>query len=263
MDIDRLYKYVDQLQSRGGYVFTENDVMEALQCSVVAFRHAALRLIAKKRIARVRPGYYVIVPMEYNLVGVPPPNWYIDKLMRDYYILPYYVGLLTAAALYGAAHQQPQVFQIITTKVLKPIILPRTKIRFYVKKNINDQFLTRKNTPTGYMTVSSPELTALDLVQYIESAGHLNNVATVLIELVETIDVNRLVVVAKQFPLAIVQRLGFLLETFTELTIEPLYQWVSTQDTRAIGLRADRGYKKSKQNKRWKIWVNEKVEPDL
>lgn len=261
--IETLPKYVDYLQSKADYVFSESDAIKALRCSTIAFRRAAQRLVAKKRIARIRPAYYVIIPLEYKSIGAPTPPWYIDALMKNYYNLPYYVCLLTAAALHGAAHQQPQIFQVITTKPLKPVILPRTTIRFYVQKKINDQFLEKRNTPSGYMTISTAELTALDLVQYVESVGHLNNVATVLIELAESINIDRLVIIAKQFPRAIVQRLGFLLENFTNLGVDPLCQYLNTQLIRATALIPGKDHRSYKQNKRWKVWINEEVEPDL
>ncbi|MET0637788.1 MAG: type IV toxin-antitoxin system AbiEi family antitoxin [Chitinophagaceae bacterium] len=47
----------------------------------------------------------------------------------------YYVGLLSAAALYGAAHQQPMEFFVITEKpALRNIKSKKLKINFYVKK---------------------------------------------------------------------------------------------------------------------------------
>ncbi|MFA6408565.1 MAG: type IV toxin-antitoxin system AbiEi family antitoxin [Gammaproteobacteria bacterium] len=261
--IKKLPAYVDCLQSRAEYTFSEADALQALRCSVIAFRHAAQRLVSKKRIARIRSCYYVIVPMEYSSIGVPTPHWYLDSLMRHYFKLPYYVGLLTAAALQGAAHQQPQVFQVITTKQLRPIHLPRTQIRFYVKRNIDEQFVEKRNTPAGYMSISKPELTALDLVQYAESSGHLNNVATVLAELAEALNVEQLVLAAQKFPCVVTQRLGYLLEKFTNLDIEKLHQWFIAQSIRTTVLMPGKKYRGSKQNKRWKIWVNEKVEADL
>lgn len=36
---------------------------------------------------------------------------------------PYYVGLLSAAALHGAAHHQPQEFQVVTNKQFRPAVL--------------------------------------------------------------------------------------------------------------------------------------------
>lgn len=46
-------------------------------------------------------------------------------------------------------------------------------------------------TPTGYMNVSTHEMTAFDLVRYVKSAGYLNHVATILSELQEKFDLTR------------------------------------------------------------------------
>jgi predicted transcriptional regulator of viral defense system len=257
-----LPKYVDYLQARGSYVFTQEQALNVLKSSQAALRLSIHRLLAKKRIAQLRRGFYVIVPMEYETAGILPTSWYITAFMR-HYKLPYYVGLLSAAALYGAAHQQPQEFQIITTKPTKPIILPRGRIKFFVKKKIIDKYILKKQTETGYISISSPELTAYDLIQYIESSGHLNNVATVLIELAESIDSKTLASVARNSPLVIVQRLGFLLEQFTNLNVELVYQWLKTQNIRTTPLRPNKTHKRYKRNNRWKVWINEKVEPDL
>ena len=70
-------------------------------------------------------------------------------------------------------------------------------------------------------------------------------------------------IASKQFPFAIIQRTGFLLEEFTNLNLETLYQWLKTQHFRATPLIPGKNYNSYKQNKRWKVWVNEKVEPDL
>jgi len=72
-----------------------------------------------------------------------------------------------------------------------------------------------------------------------------------------------LLTIAKQFSFTVVQRLGFLLEEFTNLDVEPLYQWLRTQNIRPAVLMSGKNYRKYKQNKRWKVWINEKVEPDL
>jgi hypothetical protein len=39
----------------------------------------------------------------------------------EYLELPYYVALLSAAAIHGAAHQKSQEFQVITNKSLRTI----------------------------------------------------------------------------------------------------------------------------------------------
>ena len=56
-----------------------------------------------------RRGFYLIVDPGHRELGALPATAWIDDLMR-FHGVPYYVGLLTAAALHGAAHQQPMAF---------------------------------------------------------------------------------------------------------------------------------------------------------
>jgi predicted transcriptional regulator of viral defense system len=99
----------------------------------VALKLAARRLVAKKRLAVPRRGFFVIVPLEYSVAGAPPPSWFVDDLM-NFEKARYYVGLLSAAALYGAAHQQPQEFHIVTDKQLRPTTAGRSRLRFFAER---------------------------------------------------------------------------------------------------------------------------------
>jgi hypothetical protein len=64
--------------------------------------------------------------------------------------------------------------------------------------------------PRGTIRVSTVEATAIDLVGYERHAGGLDQVATVLAELAEHIDPERLVVAAKTAPVSWAQRLGYM-----------------------------------------------------
>jgi hypothetical protein len=177
---------------------------------------------------------------------------------------PYYVGLLTAAALHGAAHQQPQEFQIVTDTILRPAIAGRARIRFFLKWRISDTPTIEIKTQTGSMRVATPEATALDLVRYVRSSGHLGNVATVLADLAEKINPENLVKAAQgEIELSVIQRLGFLLEKFAspEL-VAPLYAWLITKRPRQVPLRPARKPKTSRKDSRWQILVNEDVRID-
>jgi len=61
------------------------------------------RLIKKNKIYPVFKGFYAVIPIGYALMGIVPPEFYIDDLMK-HLARPYYVSLLNAAAFYGAAH---------------------------------------------------------------------------------------------------------------------------------------------------------------
>ncbi|MGH7573003.1 MAG: type IV toxin-antitoxin system AbiEi family antitoxin domain-containing protein [Gemmatimonadota bacterium] len=58
------------------------------------------------------------------------PSWLIDDLMR-FLEQPYYVGLLSAAAIHGAGYQQPMVFQVITDQPTREIRIGRQRIEFH------------------------------------------------------------------------------------------------------------------------------------
>jgi predicted transcriptional regulator of viral defense system len=262
-----LSEYVDYLQSQGEYIFTQKIAKEKLGCSDSAIRIAANRLINKKRIIKLRYTFYLIIPLEYQTLGAPPPTWYIDALMLHHH-QPYYVALLSAAALHGAAHQQPQVFQVITNKPLRPITIGRAKINFIVKKNLQKTPTTKIKTPTGHMNVSTPESTTFDLVHYIAQAGYLNNVATMLVELAEKIDPNKLLIAAKNETLTIVQRTGYLFTRYTAHAnsniTQPLLQWLKKQKIHPAPLRNDKPINKNtSKNHEWQIYENETVEADL
>ena len=49
-----------------------------------------------------------------------------------------------------------------------------------------------KKTMSGMMQIATPEMTAFDLVRYMDAAGQVNHVATVLCELVEQLDAKKL-----------------------------------------------------------------------
>lgn len=108
-----LPSWVDSRQEQGLYFFFREEAIRAIQFTEEAFKKAAARLAKKNRILRICSGFFVIVPLEYRTTGVLPSEWFIADLMA-YLAQPYYVGLLSAASLHGAAHQQPQQLQIVT-----------------------------------------------------------------------------------------------------------------------------------------------------
>jgi AbiEi antitoxin C-terminal domain len=99
-----LSTHVSHLLSRGQVVFTGAEAELALGIGRGPFLDAAERLQRRKHLLNPRRGFYVVVPPQFASLGAPPPNWYIDALMR-HEGEAYYVGLLKAAELHGATHQ--------------------------------------------------------------------------------------------------------------------------------------------------------------
>lgn len=256
-----LPEYVDRLQQSGRYTFAREDAIRDLPLSPVAIKRAAERLFAQGRVVNPRRGFFVVVPLEYKSAGAPPASWFIDALMR-FHGLPYYVGLLSAAALHGATSQQPQEFQVITNRQLRPAPVGRGRIRFLMKKNLERTPVTAVKTETGSMRVSTPEATAVDLVRYAEHAGGWNNVAEVLADLAEKIDPDRLAEAARtDDDVAAAQRLGYLLgQAGAEDKAGPLLNWVEAERPRTVSLRPDRPAANATRDRRWRLLVNELTE---
>lgn len=260
---DKLSDLVDSHQASGRYVLTREEALAALGVSDEALKKAVQRQVAKRRLAVPRRGFFVIVPVEYREAGAPPPSWFIDDLMK-FLGQPYYVGLLSAAALHGAAHQQPQEFQVVTTGQLRPAAAGRARIRFFRKLHLERTPAMEMKTETGAMRVSTPEATALDLLRYLERVGHLGHVTTVLADLAENIEAERLAQAARiEGELSNAQRLGHLLhQVGAGEAAASLATWIAERRPRYLPLRSDRSVKRAVKDARWRVLVNEKVEAE-
>ncbi|MBP2537500.1 type IV toxin-antitoxin system AbiEi family antitoxin domain-containing protein [Agrobacterium tumefaciens] len=220
-----LSAHIASLLSAGQVVFTRQQAEQALGVERGAFLDAAERLQRRKALIRPRQGLYVAVPPQFASWGAPPPSWYIDALMR-HELQPYYVGLLKAAELHGATHQAVMEFQIVTPKRMPKIKAGRNLIVFYYRKDIAavEAGIEDRKTDTGRMKISSPALTALDLLRYPQAAGGIDNVATVLMDLAEKIDPSQLAVLSDATERPVVQRLGYLLERLGHNTLsDPMH----------------------------------------
>lgn len=260
-----LSDYLDNLQTSGQYYFLRSNAIESLGLSASAFKQAVYRLSHKGRIIRIRRDFYTLVPLEYKETGCLPAPWFIDDLMK-YLSAQYYVSLLSAAAVHGASHQQPMLFQVIADQVILPIKIGRLRINFYYKKKIDSNFSKSIKTETGLMQVATPEMTACDLVRYMNAAGQINNITTILCELQPKILVDTLLsyVGSNSIEVSIVQRLGFLLEhLIPNLQLKQLAEWVKREQPHYRLLVTGHQNPIVERNKRWRILVNEIVETDL
>lgn len=87
------------------------------------------------------------------------------------------------------------------------------RIRFFFRRRMGIAVTEKTKTSSGYIPISTPEMTAYDLVRYRKGAGSIDHVATVLSELAERLDAKRLLAIAKKGEeMPVIQRLGHLLE---------------------------------------------------
>jgi predicted transcriptional regulator of viral defense system len=265
------YNYVsdftDELRAKGRYAFTLPELQNRFNVSDNALSKALQRAKQKKEIAIVRKEFYIVVTPEYRSRGILPPVLFIADLM-SFLNRNYYTGLLNAAVFYGAAHQQPQEFFVITTKpVLLPIKNNKLKINFCYKRSWEKEDVIERKTDTGYLKVSSAELTALDLVYYYDRIGGMNRVATVLEELAENMKPEKLAATAKRYgQIATVQRLGFLLDEIInkKALASPLLEYLKTVKHYPVLLRPQKEKPQTMvTGNNWKVVPNIEIETDL
>jgi predicted transcriptional regulator of viral defense system len=253
---------VTELASRGRHCFTIDEAVAALGSSVVATRAALRRLKDKGVVAVPYRGFHVIVPPEYRRLGCLPADQFVPELMK-HLGLPYYVALLSAARYHGAAHQQPQIFCVMAAKNRPSIVCGAVRVHFVARRNVAEIPVARFNTPRGYVMVSSPEATAFDLVGYHKHAGGLDNVATILAELTDSLDSEGLFEAAKLSPPPWAQRLGYLLELVgAEREAASLAHYVERLATETTPLLPGRTIVGARRDARWKLHVNVDVESE-
>jgi predicted transcriptional regulator of viral defense system len=196
-------------------------------------------------------------------LGCLPAEQFVPDLMKRLK-RRYYVSLLSAAEFHGAAHQRPQALQVFLEGQRRPIVCGRVHVTFLVRKRLGEVPVQTVNTPRGGVIVSTPEATALDLVGYEQQAGGLNQVATVLSELAERIDAQKLAVAANAAPIVWAQRLGHLLQRMGAADkIGPLQERVGASALKATPLAPGRPFRQSPRDATWKVYVNANVEGDL
>lgn len=257
-------KYIDKLTANGEISFTVEDFCCALEVNRNAGLSALDRLKKQNKVVSPSRGYYLILTPEFRNKGCLPADFFIDDLMH-HLNLTYYVSLLSAALYYGAAHQQPQMLQVMLTDKKANIQCAEVSVEFIKNTHLNETSLRKIKTRTGYMNVSTPEGTAMDMMKYMRQCGGLSRIATVLDELAESIDPNKLKQLAEASKEYFwVHRLGFIFEKLGKTHLaEPLHKIVNQDKKEIIPLVPYESIKKVPRDKKWKIAINAIVESDL
>ena len=262
----RLSDLVNTYLSRGKSTFTKQEALEDSGLSQSAFYKGSSRLQKKGRLLQPSRGFFVVVRPEEERQGGPPPHEYIDQLMK-YLAKPYYVGVLSAASIHGAAHHRPMEFQVVSDSSISDIEKGSTPIKFIENKRIDVVPIYEEKVRTGYIDIATPEATAVDAVYYRKHAAGIHNVANVLIELgkEDKLDPPELLEAAKNMhDRATIQRLGYLLDKFGFLELSgPLGRWLGDQDLSRTPLVPGGDRSGVPRDQKWEILVNTEVVPDV
>ncbi len=260
--------WIEYQAPRGRYTFSKEDVRkEFSNMTGHAIDTAVQRAVNKGRVFSPCRGFYVIVPEEYRLWKAVPQEVYLDRMMQ-YLGRRYYVSLLSAAERHGAAHQAPMGCQVM---VEPPVMRDKVKegyaIRYAERREIPMRYVERIEVASGWLNVSGPELTSVDLVAYQEHVGGMTRAATMLDELALKLDFtkhDREFLRVASAP--VFQRLGYLLDCVLEET-EVANGLLTLMKTGGLGMKAvplklGMPVEGCEVDKKWKIIVNQEIEID-
>jgi predicted transcriptional regulator of viral defense system len=266
----RLEHWIEKCQSKGKLAFNLAELRQSFRSDTeTALKRVLDRLSEKEKVVSIFKGYYIIIPPQYSSKGILPVAMFIDGLMK-FLERKYYVGLLNAAALHGASHQQPQEYFVVTEyPVMRPTQRKGLKINYISTRQLPPESLTeKKKTETGYITISNPLLTAIDLISYEKKIGGLNRASTVINELFETVkrnDVNEALI--NYASVSSLQRLGFVLDEI--LNKKEIADRILSLCKNAgakfylIPLKASGKNQKERINEKWKLMINTEIEADF
>lgn len=222
--------------------------------------------IQKGDIIPLRHHFYLIIPPRYSKFGKLPIELYVDSLF-EFLGRNYYVGLYSAAKSYGAGHQQIQKEYVLHNKApLLSISKNAIHLDFFTVSNWPKKNIISKKGDAGMFKMSSPCLTAVDLIYHQTKIGGINRMLSVLEELSEEMkleDAKDLLSWYSQR--SVLQRLGFLLnEIHPESDIANLiYDHLKLEKFYPVLLSPRSDEKPGSVENRWKVDVNIKMESDL
>jgi predicted transcriptional regulator of viral defense system len=266
-----LQSYIKDIRKDGRRCFTILDILEQFHVSNSHARVALHRLLKTGDLISPTRGLYVIVPPEHQPHGSIPPQELVPLVMQ-YMGAHYYVALLSAGLFHGATHQKPARFQVISDKRIKhPSIFGDVEIDYIYKKSVLELPTQDITVSTGYLKVATPELVALDLLEYPNHAGGLNHIATVFSELVEVLDPIKLINLAKDTRVEYqLQRIGYILdhidvmdEPGAEIIINALAHHVQENKPSYLPLASEISKIGYSRCKKWRIIENSEIESDL
>lgn len=263
--------YLEKIRSTGKRCFTSDEIRQDLNLSADAARAGLYRLKKDGKLISPIRGLYVIVPPEHRSYGSIPAEELIPIMMK-HINAEYYVALLSAAGFYGASHQKPMVFQVVTNKRIKHSLqFGQVHIKLIYKKSLADLPVKDFVVSSGYLKVATPELIAIDLLKFPKHAGGINNIATVLSELIESINAHKLIKLAENLGERYqLQRLGYIIEKINVMDddmkktiIEALAEHVSSHVKSYTPLASAISRVGYPRCRKWKIIENTDFESDL
>ena len=248
------------LHERGRTIFGHADVEEGTGLKPKSARNLVAGLVRRGLATRLKPGLFVLVPQELGYAREYLGNPYV--VARELVgTSDYYVSHASAMDVHRMV-TQPQLAVFVTSpKAVRPRTVLGTEFRFVRCKPEHMFGLTEHwATRTEKVRVSDKERTVVDGLKHSEYCGGFTEVAKGFWMRRDDIDIGKLVDYAFRLDVrAVIQRLGFLLQTFevqAPAQLERLHAEISASYAPLDSLLPAEG----PTNTRWRLYLN--VEPD-
>lgn len=261
----RAKEYIKHLLSIENYSFSLEEIINQTDSTGTSLKFELARLVEKKEIVNLRKGFYLIIPPRYSKQGYLPIQLYISKLSQCLN-RNYYLGFYSAAMFHGASHQQThREYVMIEKPKLNDIKKNDFDIRFITTSKWPLKNLIEKKSDAGIFKISSPALTAVDLIHHQTKLGGLNRMLAILEELSEEITNGDLKDLLTWYPhTSTMQRLALILEERqTEIDLSIISNHLKSKKFFPVLLSPKRNQKAGAVDNRWKVDVNVKLESDL
>ncbi len=259
-------EYIKHLLSIENYSFSLEEITQKTDGKGTSLKFELVRLIAKKEIVNLRKGFYLIIPPRYSKQAQIPIQLYIEKLFK-HLNRNYYLGFYSAAKFYGASHQQTHRDYLMTEKPKLNDIKKNTfDIRFLTTSKWPNKNLLERKSDAGIFKISSPALTAVDLIHHQTKLGGLNRMLAIIEELAEEINQNDIAELLTWYPhKSTLQRFGFLLQEIgadENLSLQ-IKEHLQQSTFFPVLLSPKTGQKPGAVDNFWKVAINIKLENDL
>ncbi|OWR81555.1 hypothetical protein SJDPG12_08790 [Porphyromonas gingivalis SJD12] len=251
--------FIESVLAEGRLTFSRQELISR-GVSPELVKRTISRYTQLGKLYSIRQGFYAIVTPEFSTQNRVPEVLFIDDLMK-YLRIPYYVSLLSAAALHGAGHQQPMSFFVTQSGTkIRDIETGKYLIDFTLSQHWESESVMSLKTRTGYIQVSTPEATIFDLVISQKKIG-LGRSIEVIQELTDIIQKSKMRSLVRFYPVAIRQRVGYILDFIgvdstiieSSLKSEILHKVPFSLSKPRVGTA----------DEKWKVIMNETITTDI
>ncbi len=196
-------------------VFRLKEVQEILHLNEIMSSNFVKRLIERGVATRLKPGLFILVPMEMGTASEYTGNPFITarEVMNG---MDYYLSHATAMEIHGMVTQPQFVVYITALKPHRPLKIHGTEFRFICSQKrlfwgLTDHWVTKQEK----IKVSNLERTIIDGLKQSEYCGGITEVAKGLWIRHQDININTLIEYAKKINIgSVTRRLGYLLELY-------------------------------------------------